>query len=226
MKNCIEIKDDMAKTIRVNKGNFYFTFDLDKKLFVECLEGERYINTNPAVSISRFRNAFERFAAITEGNRRIVQSAKKDIDRTSVYDKVHNEIGKPNAKYVKDGKEYNVTAKGLFVDTLFELQKKDKNALNLGIKYLNDNNVVGIFPEGTRNKTKELLQPFKFGAVSMAKKTNATIIPFAITGEYKWRTKNLTLEFGKPFKIGDMTLEEANDKLYNEILNIIKKNKN
>lgn len=128
MKNCIEIKDDMAKTIRVNKGNFYFTFDLDKKLFVECLEGERYINTNPAVSISRFRNAFERFAAITEGNRRIVQSAKKDIDRTSVYDKVHNEIGKPNAKYVKDGKEYNVTAKGLFVDTLFELQKKDKNA--------------------------------------------------------------------------------------------------
>ena len=60
----------------------------------------------------------------------------------------------------------------------------------------------------------------------MAKKTNATIIPFAITGDYKWRTKNLTLEFGKPFKVGDMTLEEASDKLYNEILSIIKKNKN
>lgn len=102
----------------------------------------------------------------------------------------------------------------------------DENAKEEAIEVLENNYALGIFPEGTRNKTKELLQPFKFGAVSMAKKTNATIIPFAITGEYKWRTKNLTLEFGKPFKIGDMTLEEANDKLYNEILTIIKKNKN
>ena len=102
----------------------------------------------------------------------------------------------------------------------------DANAKNLAIEVLENNYALGLFPEGTRNKTKELLQPFKFGAVSMAKKTNATIIPFAITGDYKWRTKNLTLEFGKPFKVGDMTLEEANDKLYNEILSIIKKNKN
>ncbi len=102
----------------------------------------------------------------------------------------------------------------------------DANAKDLAIEVLENNYALGLFPEGTRNKTKELLQPFKFGAVSMAKKTNATIIPFAITGDYKWRTKNLTLEFGKPFKVGDMTLEEANDKLYNEILSIIKKNKN
>ena len=99
----------------------------------------------------------------------------------------------------------------------------DANAKDLAIEVLENNYALGLFPEGTRNKTKELLQPFKFGAVSMAKKTNATIIPFAITGDYKWRTKNLTLEFGKPFKVGDMTLEEANDKLYNDILSIIKK---
>lgn len=102
----------------------------------------------------------------------------------------------------------------------------DANAKDLAIEVLENNYALGLFPEGTRNKTKELLQPFKFGSVSMAKKTNATIIPFAITGDYKWRTKNLTLEFGKPFKVGNMTLEEANDKLYNEILSIIKKNKN
>lgn len=102
----------------------------------------------------------------------------------------------------------------------------DANAKDLAIEVLENNYALGLFPEGTRNKTKELLQPFKFGSVSMAKKTNASIIPFAITGDYKWRTKNLTLEFGKPFKVGNMTLEEANDKLYNEILSIIKKNKN
>lgn len=103
---------------------------------------------------------------------------------------------------------------------------KDEGAKDAALKVLKDNNALGIFPEGTRNKTNKLLQPFKFGAVSMAKKTNATIVPFAITGEYKFRSKDLTIEFGAPFKIEDMTLEEANEKLYNEILEIIKKNKN
>ena len=91
---------------------------------------------------------------------------------------------------------------------------------------LNKGLALGIFPEGTRNKTKELLQPFKFGAVSMAKKTGATIVPYAITGTYKFRTKDLKITFGEPFKIPeDMDLEEANEKLYNIILDIIKKDK-
>ena len=104
-------------------------------------------------------------------------------------------------------------------------QIKDENAKSAALDVLNKELALGIFPEGTRNKTNELLQPFKFGAVSMAKKTNATIVPFAITGDYKFRTKNLKVTFGKPFKVGKMELEEANDKLYNEILNIIKKEK-
>ena len=67
MKNYIEIinKNENEKPIKVYKGNFTFVHKYDEKLFIECLEGEKYINTNPAVSISRFRNAFERFAAVT-----------------------------------------------------------------------------------------------------------------------------------------------------------------
>ena len=48
---------------------------------------------------------------------------------------------------------------------------KDKNALNLGIKYLNDNKVIGIFPEGTINKTNKKIMNFKYGAVKMSKET-------------------------------------------------------
>lgn len=101
----------------------------------------------------------------------------------------------------------------------------DDNAKSAALDVLNKGLALGIFPEGTRNKTKELLQPFKFGAVSMAKKTNATIVPFAITGTYKFRTKDLKITFGEPFKVGDMELDEANEKLYNIILDIIKKEK-
>ncbi len=99
----------------------------------------------------------------------------------------------------------------------------DDNAKSEALKVLNQGLALGIFPEGTRNKTNELLQPFKYGSVSLAKKSNATIIPFAITGKYRFRTNNLKLTFGTPFKV-DSDLEEANNKLYNIILDIVKEN--
>ena len=102
--------------------------------------------------------------------------------------------------------------------------KKDEAAKEAALNILKSGGAVGLFPEGTRNKTKEFLLPFKFGTVSMAKKTDATIIPFGLTGDYKFRSKNLTVRFGTPFKIGDMNLEEANKKLYNEIEKLMKEN--
>lgn len=92
------------------------------------------------------------------------------------------------------------------------------------IEILNEGGAIGIFPEGTRNKTKEMLQPFKFGTVSMAQKTDSYIVPFGITGDYKFRSKNLTIRYGKPFKVNNMDLESANKKLYKEVLNLMKKN--
>ena len=58
----------------------------------------------------------------------------------------------------------------------------------------------------------------------MAKKTNATIVPFGITGDYKFRSKDLTVRFGTPFKVENMTLEEANEKLRNEVGKLMKEN--
>ncbi len=106
-------------------------------------------------------------------------------------------------------------------------QIKDSEATEKAIDVLKNNGAIGIFPEGTRNKTKDkFLLPFKFGAVSMAKKTNATIVPFGLTGDYHFRSKNLTIRFGKPFKVENMSLEEANNKLYKEIEKLMKENLN
>ncbi len=102
---------------------------------------------------------------------------------------------------------------------------KDHNATDKALKVLNSGGAIGLFPEGTRNKTKDVfLLPFKFGTVSMAKKTNATIIPFGLTGDYKFRSKNLTIRYGTPFKVGEMDLDDANKKLYEEVERLMREN--
>ena len=100
---------------------------------------------------------------------------------------------------------------------------KDRNSLNMGIKVLNNNLVVGIFPEGTINKTNDVIMPFKYGAVKMAKETNATIVPFAITHKYKLLKKSVKIEFGDPYIVKDNDLTIENEKLMKRVSNLIKK---
>ena len=47
-------------------------------------------------------------------------------------------------------------------------------------KCLKNGEKLGIFPEGTRNKTKEEMLPFRHGAAVMAIKCKAPIIPVVI----------------------------------------------
>lgn len=100
---------------------------------------------------------------------------------------------------------------------------KDEHAKSEALEVLNDDGAIGLFPEGTRNKTDAFLLPFKFGAVSMAQKTDSFLVPFGISGDYKFRSKNLVVIIGKPFKVGKMSLEEANKKLAKEIGDLMKK---
>ena len=107
------------------------------------------------------------------------------------------------------------------------VDRKNKNpeAKNYAMEILNAGGAIGLFPEGTRNKTNDqLLLPLKFGAVSMAQKTGAVIVPTCVTGDYKFRSKNLNTYFGTPFKIAkDMNLEEANEKLAETIQGLMHK---
>lgn len=88
---------------------------------------------------------------------------------------------------------------------------------------LKQNGTIGIFPEGTRNKTEEDLLRFKHGAVVIAKNTNSKIVPFYINGKYKVFRKGLEIHFGKPIDVSNMTVDEANDYLRNEVLKLIRK---
>lgn len=99
---------------------------------------------------------------------------------------------------------------------------KDKNALNSGINYLNNKHVVGIFPEGTINRTNDIIMEFKYGAVKMSNETNTKIIPFAIKNKYKFLKKNVTIIFGRPF-LATNDLNKSNIKLMNEVKILLKK---
>lgn len=92
----------------------------------------------------------------------------------------------------------------------------DKDALIKAYEYLNNGSSIGIFPEGTINRTDDIIMPFKFGAVKMCKETDATLVPFVITGKYKLFKKGVTIEFLKPRKVtGD--LEDENEKLMSDV---------
>ena len=95
--------------------------------------------------------------------------------------------------------------------------RKDFSSAKSALAVLKKNGAIGIFPEGTRNKTDKFMLPLKQGTVAMAKKADAYIVPCGLTGDYKFRSKNLTIRYGEPFKVGSMTLEEANAKLRDEI---------
>lgn len=93
----------------------------------------------------------------------------------------------------------------------------DKGALKSAINTLEEDKVIGIFPEGTINRTDDLIMPFKIGAVKMSKETNTKIVPFVITGKYKVFKKSVTIEFLKPIEIKSDDLTKENERLMNLI---------
>ena len=99
--------------------------------------------------------------------------------------------------------------------------KKNPEAVGKALDVLKNNGTVGIFPEGTRNRTDDILLPFKHGAMSMAKKADAWVIPVAVSGKFKFRSKDLVIKYGTPFKVDDMTIEKATNKLKNKILDLL-----
>ena len=88
----------------------------------------------------------------------------------------------------------------------------DKDALINAYKHLNEGKCIGIFPEGTINRTDDIIMPFKIGAVKMCSETGAPLVPFVITGKYKWFKRGIKIEFLRPMIVkNDLTKE--NEKL-------------
>ena len=100
-------------------------------------------------------------------------------------------------------------------------KNKDPKAKSTATEILENGEVLGIFPEGTVNRTfgtkdEVDLLPFKYGAVSFASKTGAPIVPFAICGKYKIFSGRKYIIYGKPYKVGE-DLEKENQILMDKV---------
>lgn len=104
-------------------------------------------------------------------------------------------------------------------------QIHDKSALVSAIKTLQAKEVIGIFPEGTINRTEDTILPFKIGCVKMSHDTNSPIIPFIIIGKYKPFKNSLTITFLKPTEARSDNLTEENEKLMQIISHNLEKRK-
>lgn len=100
-------------------------------------------------------------------------------------------------------------------------RNRNPEALEAAVKALNEGRAINVSPEAKRNYTDQLLLRFKYGAVSMASKTDSPIVPYAITGKYCLFSRDLKIVFGKPFyACGDLTSD--NERLYNKIAHLLR----
>lgn len=101
----------------------------------------------------------------------------------------------------------------------------DRNAVRTALQLLQAGEVVGIFPEGTRSKSGEMLKPH-LGAAMIALKAGTPVVPIAVTGTRGGFSK-ITIHVGSPIYLQTVTkatkadLENISDRIMNEISQLL-----
>ena len=98
---------------------------------------------------------------------------------------------------------------------------KDTKAYYEAVNYLKNDEIVGIYPEGTRERGRGLL-PFKTGVIRMSKETSSKIIPFAVVGRYRPFRECVIIRFGKPYT-PKKDIDSSTEELRNIIKNLLNK---
>ncbi|MEY8338685.1 lysophospholipid acyltransferase family protein [Lachnospiraceae bacterium 62-35] len=107
------------------------------------------------------------------------------------------------------------------VNCLFLDRKNMREGLKTiltGVEKIKNGISIWIFPEGTRNRNKDVLEmlPFKEGSLKIAEKAGCPVIPVAITGTAEvfenhipfMRPSHVIIEFGTPFYIKELEPEK------------------
>ncbi len=157
-----------------------------------------------------------------EGTRNQV-SCKKDIEKR-LYDFYKDEMDYKKFHKLMKFNQNRVSQINL-LDDLLKSKKINKKFYKESIintnkaccKLLNDGKIT------EDEYAESLLLPTKFGTVSMAQKSGATICPYIVSGKYKFWNNHLKIKYLKPFKVGPKdNLEEKNNHLRSMMIEALK----
>lgn len=98
--------------------------------------------------------------------------------------------------------------------------KKDTEAIKISLKILKSDQILGMYPEGTRNGLERGIKP-KNGAVNLAIRAGVPIVPFGVCGDFK-PFKKVVYNFGEPIDFSsykdNAKDKEVVDTLTNEVM--------
>lgn len=112
--------------------------------------------------------------------------------------------------------------KGYFVKAMKVIpvdrtKSKNEEAKRASLEVLKAREILGIFPEGTINRSSRTILPFKMGAVYFSHKTASPIVPFVIEGKFVPFKTSIKITFLPPMSAEDDDLEMENWRLMNTI---------
>ena len=187
-----------------NKYNIKFYKSIKKLLtmpmklvFNTKVTGLENIPDKPYILAGNHRNMFDVVILITNIDDEIHFMAKKELFKLKILNSIFSKMG------------------AFPVDR----NSNDIKAIKESFRILKSGEVLGIFPEGTRNKTDNILLPFKEGVTSIASKTNVPIVPFGIAGEFK-RNK-LRLNIGEPIDISKIEKAKQTEYLEQKVKELV-----
>lgn len=186
-----------------------------------CIPVDRSIHDENAKSEAReILNNKGAIGLFPEGTRNEVTSKEEEIQKISKILDISTEEVLSKLK--------NKCTRTTQVNLLIELSKDHKITKDELKEYIldADNALLKLYKKKiiTKEEYKEsLLLPFKFGAVSLAKKTNSLIVPFATVGDYNGEKEQLITRIGEPIDISSMELEDANKLLREKIIDLMQK---
>src|SRR5690625_3322998 len=173
----------LYKVVRAIVKRFYHT-----RFKVTVIGEDRIPDSGPVLICSNHMTEFDPPLVAISTKREMSFVAKSELFKIPL---LGNLIGRLNAIPVDRG-------------------KGDRQALKKSVEALKDDNMLLIFPEGSRTKDGKL-QDLQQGASFMAVKGGAKIVPAAIKGSYN-RQKGITLVFGRPIDVNGLVEEGKNRK--------------
>ncbi|AIQ30853.1 MULTISPECIES: lysophospholipid acyltransferase family protein [Paenibacillus] len=138
---------------------------------------------------------------------------------------------KRQVKYMAKAELFTVPVLGWLIKQLGAFPVKrggvSKESIKTALNTLRSGNVMGIFPEGTRNSDSGAA---KKGAASFALRSGAAVVPAAIIGSYK-PFRRMTVVYGAPIDLssfegaGSESLEAVTDVIMGRIHEMIQTGK-